>query len=176
KINNPLSLGINLFGFEIKYNDIVDPTKKLYNGNISQTLWNSKSVNPTPPNNPVSNQYTYSYDALNRITGAVDNTTNYNVSGITYDQNGNILTLQRQGHTNASATLFGTMDNLVYTYDRGNKLTKVLDNESDTYGFKDGANTATEYIYDTNGNMISDANKGITSILWNHLNMPTEIK
>lgn len=51
------------------------------------------------------------------------------------------------------------MDNLVYTYDRGNKLQKVLDNGNDNYGFKDGANTTTEYAYNKNGDMISDANK-----------------
>ncbi|PJB11357.1 MAG: hypothetical protein CO119_11555, partial [Flavobacteriales bacterium CG_4_9_14_3_um_filter_40_17] len=28
-------------------------------------------------------------------------------------------------------------------------------------GFKNGANTPTEYTYDQNGNMLSDANKGI---------------
>ncbi|UOB16283.1 hypothetical protein [Abyssalbus ytuae] len=43
------------------------------------------------------------------------------------------------------------------------------------YGFKDGINTANEYQYDENGNMISDANKGITSILYNHLNLPTQV-
>ncbi len=30
-------------------------------------------------------------------------------------------------------------------------------------------------MYDANGNMISDANKGITNIKYNHLNLPTEI-
>src|SRR5690606_18583074 len=112
KINDPTNLGTeNLFGFEIRYNDPTAGTP-LYNGNISQTFWNTLSENPT--NNPVSNQYTYSYDALNRITGAVDNTTNYNLSGITYDQNGNITKLLRKGHTNEAVTSFGTMDNLIY--------------------------------------------------------------
>ena len=68
------------------------------------------------------------------------------------------------------------MDNLVYTYDSGNKLQKVLDNGNDNYGFKDGINTTTEYTYDANGNLEKDLNKGITSISYNHLNMPTEIK
>jgi RHS repeat-associated protein len=95
---------------------------------------------------------------------------------VAYDKNGNILSLNRKGHLNSAATSFGVMDNLVYTYDSGNKLKKVLDNGNDTYGFKDGANIATEYTYDQNGNMKTDANKGITSILYNHLNLPTEIK
>jgi RHS repeat-associated protein len=148
----------------------------LYNGNISQTEWKTKSINPSPPNNLVSTKYTYTYDALNRITSAIDNTNNYSLSSVTYDKNGNIMSLQRRGHLNSAATSFGVMDNLVYTYDSGNKLKKVLDNGNDTYGFKDGANVASEYTYDQNGNMKTDANKGITSIVYNHLNLPTEIK
>ena len=120
--------------------------------------------------------FTYTYDPLNRITSATDNTGNYNLTSVAYDKNGNITALNRKGHTNVGATSFGVMDNLVYTYDSGNKLKKVLDNGNDTYGFKDGANLTTEYVYDTNGNMISDANKDITSILYNHLDLPTEIK
>ncbi|MEO0556459.1 MAG: RHS repeat-associated core domain-containing protein [Bacteroidota bacterium] len=68
------------------------------------------------------------------------------------------------------------MDNLVYDYDSGNKLTNVTDtNASDTYGFKDVNGGGTEYQYDANGNMISDANKGITGITYNHLNLPTQM-
>src|SRR5690606_11202750 len=128
KINDPLNLSNDLFGFEIKYNDPTGGTA-LYNGNISQTLWNTQSVNSTT--NPVSTQYTYSYDALNRITGATDNTGNYNLSGITYDQNGNITALQRQGHTmldsNEMVTGFGVMDKLTYSYDAGNHLLSVTE-------------------------------------------------
>ncbi len=77
-----------------------------------------------------------------------------------YDKNGNITALNRKGHTNVGATNFGTMDNLVYTYNTtSNKLKKVLDNGNDNYGFVDTVNQATEFTYDTNGNMISDANK-----------------
>ncbi|CAM1350895.1 hypothetical protein THALO_220001 [Tenacibaculum halocynthiae] len=117
----------------------------------------------------------YRYDALNRITGAVsDAGGNYNVSGITYDKNGNILNLIRKGHINAGATSFGTMDNLHYYYDSGNKLKSVVDNGNDNYGFKDKSNKL-DYTYDVNGNMISDKNKDIGSITYNHLNLPTEI-
>ncbi|WP_299121076.1 hypothetical protein [uncultured Tenacibaculum sp.] len=131
------------------YNDITDANKRLYNGNISQTSWNTLNTDTS------SKTYTYSYDALNRILGATGvNGSNYNVSGITYDKNGNILSLIRNGHTNVGATSFGVMDNLVYSYDNGNKLTKVLDNGNDVYGFKDGANVTTEYTYDDNGNKL----------------------
>ncbi|WP_408048581.1 DUF6443 domain-containing protein, partial [Tenacibaculum halocynthiae] len=86
--------GVNdndLFNFSLKYNDASDVNKRLFNGNIAQTNWNSLSVNTS--GNPVSNQYTYTYDALNRITGAIDNTGRYNLQNVTYDKMGNILTL-----------------------------------------------------------------------------------
>ena len=71
------------------------------------------------------------------------------------------------------------MDDLVYAYDTGNKLLKVEDTGNDTYGFKDDAagmpDNEDDYTYDTNGNMSSDTNKGITGITYNHLNLPTEI-
>ncbi|MCX2679361.1 hypothetical protein OOZ15_05345 [Galbibacter sp. EGI 63066] len=182
KINNPSSLGTSLFGFEIKYNDIADTDKKLFNGNISQTLWNSKSVNPNPPDNPVSGQYTYTYDALNRITDAIDNTGNYNVSGIAYDQNGNITVLERKGALTQdpnSPTDFGAIDQLSYTYDTGNQLLGVSDQVTGVTSeveFKDG-NTGTDYAYDANGNMTQDLNKGIPTdgITYNHLNLPTSV-
>ncbi len=172
QINNPITLSNDLFGFEIKYNDISDTTKKLFNGNISQTLWNTQSVNTS--GNLEATQYTYTYDALNRITAATDNTGHYDLNSISYDKMGNITGLSRDGWQNTSN--YTNMDNLVYTYDSGNKLQKVLDNGNDTYGFKDGVNQTTEFTYDLNGNLLTDVNKGITSILYNHLNMPTEIK
>jgi RHS repeat-associated protein len=173
--DSALSLDSNdVWGFKIKYDDIADPNKQLFNGNISQTLWASSTSNPAPYN-PVSHTYTFTYDAMNRLTDAADNTTNYSVGSLAYDLNGNILALSRQGHTNSGATSFGVMDELVYTYNDGNQLVKVLDNGDDTYGFKDVVDQATEYTYDANGNMVTDANKGITSITYNHLNLPATI-
>ncbi|CAM1365918.1 hypothetical protein TSEDIMI_370002 [Tenacibaculum sediminilitoris] len=88
---------------------------------------------------------------------------------------GNILTLTRKGHLNADATSFGVMDNLSYTYDNGNKLLKVTDAGNKTYGFKDGTNTNNDFEYDINGNMVVNRNKGITNIIYNHLNLPTQV-
>jgi len=178
-INNPNAMGDDLFAFDIKYNDVGDPSRKLYNGNISQTVWNS--ANNAIAGNPPSRNYVYTYDALNRITGATGApNTNYNVSGIIYDKNGNIERLKREGHTavdnNGLVTTYGVMDDLKYTY-AGNKLQAVDDHPtaSATQGFMDGAEQETEYIYDANGNMISDLNKGITAITYNHLNLPKQV-
>lgn len=160
----------DLFNFTLKYNDIADVSKKLFNGNISQTSWNTLSSDTS------TKTYSYSYDALNRITRATGANNHYDLNSVSYDKNGNITALSRNGHTNLGATTFGLMDNLTYSYDSGNKLTKVQDIGNTTYGFKDGANTTTEYTYDANGNMLKDYNKGITTdIQYNHLNLPTTV-
>ena len=65
------------------------------------------------------------------------------------------------------------MDNLNYSYNGGNKLLSVSDSSGNTTGFKDVSGT--DYAYDLNGNMISDNNKGISSINYNHLNLPTKV-
>lgn len=185
KINEPENLGEILFGFEINYNDPKNgTTTALFNGNISETHWKSQSSNNS--NNLVSKEYSYSYDALNRITKAVDNTKNYNLGSVTYDKMGNILSLQRQGQTNADATLFGNMDDLTYSYDEGNRLMRVSDLGNSTEGFIDDeqgvgvVDAIDDYSYDVNGNLTSDANKGIGTttipgIKYNHLNLPTEV-
>ncbi len=176
QINDPSSLGTDLFSFKINYNTVSHSGTPLYNGNISETEWKTKNTDQG------LKWYKYTYDALNRITGATGNTSNYNLTSVAYDKNGNITDLQRRGHTNSGATSFGVMDNLVYTYEtNSNRLKKVLDNGNDTYGFKDGSNTTTEYTYDANGNMVKDLNKGIgtasvNGVSYNHLNLPDEVK
>jgi len=110
---------------------------------------------------------------LNRITAATDNTNNYNVSNISYDKNGNIESLTRNGYQDSST--FTDMDVLDYDYDSGNKLTKVTDGGNGAYGFKDGTNTNDDFEYDINGNLEIDRNKGITSITYNHLNLPDQV-
>ncbi|NER12848.1 RHS repeat-associated core domain-containing protein [Leptobacterium flavescens] len=177
-INDINNIGNDLFSFKLNYNDPTSGTAH-YNGNISQTHWKTASQNNT--DNPVSTSYNYTYDALNRIKSGIDNTGNYNLSSISYDKNGNITSLLRNGHRNGIATIFGVMDNLTYNYDSGNRLLKVSDATTwDKYGFKDDAenadpDTEDDYTYDLNGNMITDTNKGITSISYNHLNLPTDV-
>ncbi len=163
-INDPNSIGNDLFAFGIAYNDISDPTKKLYNGNISQTSWRTANTDNS------LREYTYAYDALNRITEAIDNTGNYQLHSITYDKVGNILSLHRNGYQNDPD--YTDMDVLSYGYDSGNKLLQVTDTGNSDYGFKDGDNIDDDYDYDENGNMIIDQNKGITNIAYNHLNLP----
>lgn len=169
QINNSANLGNDLFAFDINYNSADHGGPALYNGNIAETEWKTANDNSL-------RWYRYGYDALNRITSAVDNSTNYNIYDLTYDKNGNILTLKRKGNTNVGATTFGTMDNLEYTYKSvGNQLKRVKDYTTIDQGYNDGVDTTEEYTYDANGNMITDGNKGITAIGYNHLNLPTSI-
>ncbi len=180
-----IGLDNDLFNFRINYNRVEGNATNapLYNGNIAQTLWKTKSADKNVRG------YSYSYDPLNRIKGAESykgaslNTmglnTEYTVNGISYDQNGNILTLARKGADDNTVPSFGQWDDLTYIYDGGNRLMKVVDNSTSGshkgFGFKDGINGGADYRYDYNGNMNLDNNKDITSITYNHLNLPTEI-
>jgi len=149
----------------------------LYNGNISETYWKSSSDN-------VLRKYGYSYDGLNRLNASLYmkpmtsqqrgiDLGSYN-EHITYDKNGNINTLFRNGDLDSNLDVI-EIDDLDYLYDSGNKLLKVTDSSNHPEGFKDGVNSGNDYSYDDYGNMIQDLNKGINSITYNHLNLPKKI-
>lgn len=139
--------------------------------------------------------YNYGYDAMNRLLSATHKqattigtwaTGQYDEKGLSYDLNGNTLTLQRNGDGGLQ------IDNLKYDYGTGttlsNKLLYVQDLTSiaadKAKGFTDGnAGTTTDYSYDVNGNMTRDLNKGIGAtisdgtnlITYNYLNLPETI-
>ncbi|WP_243721238.1 DUF6443 domain-containing protein, partial [Aquimarina spinulae] len=169
KINDPnTALGNKLFAFKINYNTPQHGATALFNGNISETTWKTANDN-------VERHYKYSYDALNRITDANYNSQDnseqdwFRVFGITYDKNGNLKSLKRHKKENVA------LDYLSYTYDTGNKLLTVEEQIDGASGFEDGTNTNDDYTYDANGNMTIDQNKGITSIIYNHLNLPKTV-
>ncbi len=175
------------FGMELKYHDAPNAQ---YNGNIGQMLWKSIGGGLTE----ASQNYQYTYDNLNRLTSAsYSGLGNHNVD-ITYDKNGNIETLDRMKRVKLFAAN-GTesyadhsIDQLSYTYTSGNQLSSVADDSPATgqidlrsgssslrikdLGFEDGSSITQEYGYDSNGNMTSDTNKGITEISYNYLNLP----
>jgi RHS repeat-associated protein len=177
-LNQGTTVPEDLFAFKLNYNDPATATA-LYNGNISETFWKTKNDN-------VLRKYGYTYDNLNRLLNAeyqkpestVVNTNSYNES-LNYDKNGNITHLARTGeYDDASYQL--TIDDLTYNYaPNSNQLLKVFDNTNNPKGFKDDSDGITDpaddYTYDANGNMITDDNKKITSITYNHLNLPTKI-
>ena len=178
-----LSVGsdpLDLFSFKISFNKVDSSdyiSTPLYNGNISETHWKTSTDN-------ILRKYTYDYDSMHRLKNAVYTlpdvvlpVVNSYDESLKYDKNGNIKALKRNGNLDAVNPAV-TIDDLVYDYEaNSNKLIKVTDNPSTaTSGFLDGANLANEYFYDsTQGNLIVDKNKGIQSITYNHLNLPTKI-
>ncbi|RUT69473.1 type IV secretion protein Rhs, partial [Flavobacterium cupreum] len=124
-------------------------------------------------------RYGYQYDKLNRLKNAIYGknglTTNAYNESLTYDKNGNILSLKRNGDTDPLIQPIG-IDDLIYTYAASsNQLGNVADNSNNTSGFNDFNKTGNDYTYDANGNMTTDKNKNITAITYNHLNLPTKI-
>ena len=78
-----------------------------------------------------------------------------------YDVMGNITALQRNDKTGA------VLNNFAYSYQsEGNKLVGIVDGGT--------AGQTSNYIYDANGNMVTDSKKGIT-ITYNLLNLPATI-
>ncbi|GHT00869.1 hypothetical protein FACS189421_13330 [Bacteroidia bacterium] len=69
-------------------------------------------------------------------------------------------------------------DFFTLTY-QGNQLKNVSDYGAaavtNPYDFKDYPGQTVEYEYNKNGAMTKDRNKGITSIRYNHLNLPVEL-
>lgn len=189
------ALNDDLFAFKINYNEITEvengdmnfvatsfnnTVKPLFNGNIAETYWKSRT-------DDILRKYSYSYDDLNRLRKAyfqkpydvVSHTQSFD-EYIDYDKNGNIDRLQRFADQNEYGNVI-EIDALGYHYQQhSNKLMKVTDVTNFSAGFgddSDGTNdTDDDYAYDDNGNMISDENKGITSIKYNHLNLPTSIR
>ncbi|WP_407556485.1 DUF6443 domain-containing protein [Winogradskyella sp. 4-2091] len=187
-INNDNYSDNDLFNFELRYNNPLEGTA-LFNGNISETYWETANDNNL-------RGYDYSYDALNRIKLAnyhgdyelVDYLGQYEdysiitasdaaatEEGIKYDKNGNIMRLTRMGLQDSNNQV-DIIDDLVYTYaPKSNKLVSVNDNGTDD-GFKDGNSGENDYLYDINGNMTQDLNKGITDIEYNYFNLPTKVE
>lgn len=166
-----------LFASQLSYNQLtssgIDGIKEQYNGNITEQLWKTAQDN-------VLRKYSYGYDELSRLKKGVFQmpeaivpiTGTYNEE-MTYDSNGNILTLNRKGQ-NVNDGLALDLDVLKYTYD-GNILKQVIDQSGNTDGFKQVSTDTEHYTYDALGNFVTDKNKGISKIKYNHLNLPVEI-
>jgi RHS repeat-associated protein len=154
-----------------------------YNGNIAGVKWKTQS-------DGVARSYGYSYDRISRLIQADYTQQNtgggawtadkmdFSVSNLTYDANGNIGSMRQQGMIGNTISL---VDRLKYTYLTGsNKLMAVKDTAITTAAklgdFNDGPNlVGNDYAYNGNGNITLDSNKAISSISYNHLNLPVSI-
>ncbi|WP_296148495.1 DUF6443 domain-containing protein [uncultured Flavobacterium sp.] len=179
---NPQGGIADLFAFKINYNNIGNTLHSqispLYNGNIAETYWKTSSDSHL-------RGYGYAYDNLNRLKSSFYHKNGLSTGcydeSLSYDMNGNIQSLLRFGNSDGQNMAL-KIDELAYTYhpDKKNQLLKVFDSSNHFLGFDDDspdgiADNDDDYDYDANGNMIKDQNKGITSISYNHLNLPVRI-
>ncbi|MDP2174455.1 MAG: hypothetical protein Q8K70_00950, partial [Bacteroidota bacterium] len=147
----------------------------LYNGNIRHMV---TAIQPFMSNG-MPQARAYHYDQLNRIKDAftyndVNLGSNTWGSGTTldyeehfsYDPNGNIMTLQRNGTTAGGGPLL--MDNFTYNYTSGkNQLTHVNDVVPlANYGDDIDDQLSGNYSYDAIGNLIADQAEQIQEIKW----------
>jgi RHS repeat-associated protein len=153
-----LSSAAPLFSMTLQYNAGSSPQ---YNGNITSQSWSSTQS---------SGSYSYSYDALNRLTSGSTADGKYGETGISYDLEGNITAMARTYNSTP-------IDNLTYTYNGTNQLQSVNDLSGDASGIGYKAGNWT-YGYDSNGNMVTDNSNGITGttgVVYNVLNLPQSI-
>jgi len=186
--NYLLGSGSNYFGMELGYDKTTAAVSSTsyatptYNGNIEGTIWKSKG-------DGIARKYDFTYDNVNKLTAAnfLQNSSgstwdnsylNFTVNNLSYDANGNIMTMNQYGFkVNGS----GLIDQLTYTYQtNSNKLIKVDDVFNDA-GSKlgdfhyTGTKGSYDYSYDGNGNLVLDNNKAISSITYNPLNLPNQV-
>ncbi|MBS1662277.1 MAG: hypothetical protein JST68_14630 [Bacteroidetes bacterium] len=156
-----------------------------YNGNISGLIWKSAG-------DGYLRKYEFTYDAVNRLISAGftqrtgvnpwgNAAMDFSVNNLTYDANGNILSMAQNGFKIGAPN--GYIDQLRYTYRPGSNLLKqVFDSANDANtkladfhysGTKAAADS--DYLYDLNGSLTADKNKGIDKIDYNYLNLPQRV-
>jgi RHS repeat-associated protein len=172
KINDPSNLNGKLFGYEIRYTSPIytNLSSGRFNGNIAEVDWRNASEGALK-------RYSYTYDPLNRLKDAIytepgaTNPYNNNFNeNLTYDFNGNIMTLKRNAYP-VSGTTATQVDDLEYKY-TGNRLNQVIEHSPNPSGYEGGNNIIG---YDLNGNMTDMKDKSIQSIVYNHLNLTKTI-
>ena len=124
------------------------------NGNVKSQYLTGEYSYSFSDNSDLS--FTYIYDKSNRLTQTSTSDKSYELLN-TYDKDGNILTLDRNGSTGNS------IDDFNYSYYSGtNKLSKVK-----------GSNN--QFAYDSNGNLITDSLNSNFSIHYDHRNLITDL-
>ncbi|MBB5395087.1 DUF6443 domain-containing protein [Mucilaginibacter sp. AK015] len=167
-LSDPVYGGQDLFAEQIDYespSSLYTPATPQYNGNISSISWQSLAKSPMVQER---RGYVYSYDAMNRLTGAGYRSPSGNdkfSEAITYDELGNILTLNRNI---TNSTTFA--NKLSYNYGAGSQRSNALKSVSDlgTEGYN------ATFAYHSSGNEASDS-KLISSIQYNAINLPSLI-
>ncbi|KIA92757.1 hypothetical protein OC25_15285 [Pedobacter kyungheensis] len=172
----------DVFGMDLLYNqsDSGIGNSAYFNGALAAVKWKVNAAGVVTGN---ERSYKFTYDKLLRLNaanyaersggGSWDNNGAFDEKNISYDLNGNILTLQRNALLSGS---IAAVDDLNYSYD-GNRLSNVSDGSGGSYGvfgFKNLTGSGTGYDYDASGNMTSDAKKGI-NLDYNVLNLTDKV-
>ena len=176
------------FGMEFLYQgaDAALGNTAKYDGSISAVKWKGAGASSGTAD---QRSYKYTYDKSGKLKAATSQAysgsawnkeSNAFNESMTYDRNGNIVTLQRNDrkyNTPAIPYISNVIDNLTYTYSSsiGDQLLKVEDAATSAGGFTNGANVATEYTYNANGSMLTDQNKKINNVVYNALGKPATI-
>ncbi|HEY8936976.1 MAG TPA: DUF6443 domain-containing protein [Cyclobacteriaceae bacterium] len=197
--NNPYEptdyFGMELM-YEKTETGLTSSSDVLYNGNVSVVKWKGVGSAVGTDN---QHSYKFTYDKANRLIGSTSQmnagtswTTEANAlnENTTYDFNGNITSLKRNQRKNQLAIVNSVpvisyvadqVDDLSYTYNTsvGDQLLKVTDVTNKAAGFDNGtSSTNMDYTYENvstgnanlyTGNLVSDLNKGISSITYNYL-------
>lgn len=146
----------------------------LYNGNISALNFGSGA----------GKTWNITYDGLNRFKNIITGSDQLFTEEISnYDKNGNIRGLKRSGYLYTYGLIPGTIDDLSLNYS-GNMIKSVSDNNnqqnnvytSNDFVDKQNPQYPIEYLYDANGNLTANLNKGIAWIKYNLLNLPQKIQ
>jgi RHS repeat-associated protein len=172
-------------------------------GQITGIMWSTQG-------DDAQRRYDYTYDYAARLINAafgqqqhpgdgwsktaIDLSVTGYTGQITYDLNGNLLSMQHQGVIPGMSAPI-TIDDLRYSYNNfSNRLQSVTDMMTNTSvngqsgDFKDGTNAVgtPDYVYDANGNVVVDLNKNIQSLNgggagsngahFNYLDKPDQIR
>ena len=153
-------LSSDVFGMTLRYHDPALGSTPRYNGAVSEWEWRRGDGTGAD-----ANAWSLTYDAAGRLTDAKRfsggvSTDAYGERALSYDRNGNILSLTRYG---ADAT--SPAEVLAYSYN-GNMLSAVANSGSSGGGGS--------FTHDTNGNLTHDGLSGI-DIGYDALNMTRRI-
>lgn len=153
-------------------------------GKVAGMVW--RGAGGTAPH-----AYGYSYDKAGRMTLADyrryeppsngylgyawrKDQADYTTSNLSYDKNGNLMTLNRRAVKNGTLV---TMDDLNYSYEhngQSNRLRAVTDNAAfyDLGDFNNTNGSNDDYLYTPSGSLSADYNKQLNAVQYNVLDKP----
>ena len=162
---------------QLRYADGANPS---YSGRVSAKITGSYGH---------SDRYDYSYDRLGRLISAdfsremppnvvsKDGNADYSTT-YSYDLQGNILSLTRQGMT--APGFYFCIDDIQATFN-GNQLSSLSDDAltvllESSLDLPRGSWSGDDFSYDANGNQTRDMSRSVTHISYNELNLPSRVE